>query len=427
MENKKELILAGVALLVLLIVVAPGIYRYLTIEPYAEIDAQTLCRTDGKIPKHSIILIDTTDKLPPSHTKEVHKFIERARDNIALHEKITILHLKQTQEGDPENKYILQEKLSLCSPGHPDEMENIDVPRAKTRNTYNGYFQKPLRTIMEELPELPEAKDTPLFDALTQISRRHDFSHNVDERHLIIFSDFLQNTTAVNQYRKLESVEDLKKRGIEIADFSNIHIGIIYINRPAKENSTAFKRQTKSHQNFWESYFVESGAASANWLLNTAYHRGEAAKAQEKAIKRAYQNFKITPPLDRIYVTSPYGLRIDPIDGGIEHELHAAVDFRASIGTPIYAAAAGKVKKIHTIDDPNSYGLYVVLEHAHGFETLYAHIDEFEADLRKGKRIKQGDIIGYSGNTGRSSAPHLHFEVHHKGKPINPCHLNLEC
>ncbi len=417
--------------LILLIVVSLSIAVSLNEEPYPEINAgegQDYCRVDGKIPQHTIILIDTTDQLPEFYATQVHNFITRIRNEIKVHEKITILHLKHAAKDDPENQKILQNKLSLCNPGRREELKGTDLPPRTAHNTFIRRFHLPIAEILKNLPNLPEAANTPLLESLTQISRRPDFGVNIPSRKLIIFSDFLQNANGVSHYCGKEnciaSVKTLMHYGKSIADFSEVNVAMIYITREKEENTSAQESQTHSHRKFWENYFQEANAASANWLLNSTYPDID-KKHQDQTQKQKHHGFPITAPLKKMFTTSPYGVRIDPIAGGIETKLHAGVDLRFTSNTPIYVVADGRIKKIGQEYDNGYYENYVSVQHGDDYETLYAYRGKISADLREGRSIKQGDIIGYSGQTDSEDSSHLHFEVRHKGKPFNPCHLGL--
>ncbi|WP_418667399.1 M23 family metallopeptidase [Allofournierella sp.] len=104
--------------------------------------------------------------------------------------------------------------------------------------------------------------------------------------------------------------------------------------------------------------------------------------------------------------------------------LHRAVDLQAAVGTPVYAAAVGTVSAVHqwngtvTCGDTNSYGNMVKLAHGEGLETLYAHLDRLA--VVPDQPVSAGEVIGYSGNTGHSFGPHLHFEVRAQGRRENP-------
>ena len=112
-------------------------------------------------------------------------------------------------------------------------------------------------------------------------------------------------------------------------------------------------------------------------------------------------------------VTSSFGYRMHPIYK--TPKFHAGMDFTGTIGTPIYATGNGVV--IESKFD-KGYGRHVVIDHGFSYKTLYAHMDKILA--KKGQKIKRGDVIGYLGNTGLSTGPHLHYEVRKNDKPIDP-------
>ncbi|WP_068597288.1 M23 family metallopeptidase [Vaginella massiliensis] len=112
-------------------------------------------------------------------------------------------------------------------------------------------------------------------------------------------------------------------------------------------------------------------------------------------------------------VASGFGVRFHPILK--IHKMHNGLDFAAPVGTPIYATADGVVSMAGS---GNGYGNMVKLNHGNGYETLYAHMSKIK--VRNGQRIKRGDVIGNVGNTGMSTGAHLHYEIHHHGKVINP-------
>ncbi|MDD3030212.1 MAG: M23 family metallopeptidase [Alphaproteobacteria bacterium] len=114
-------------------------------------------------------------------------------------------------------------------------------------------------------------------------------------------------------------------------------------------------------------------------------------------------------------ITSRFGMRTHPLLG--YSRMHKGVDFGAPIGTPIYAAGAGVVTYVGF---KGGFGRYVRLRHPNGIETIYGHMSRFNKNIHVGSRLKQGDVIAYVGNSGRSTGPHLHFEVHVNGRAVNP-------
>ena len=113
-------------------------------------------------------------------------------------------------------------------------------------------------------------------------------------------------------------------------------------------------------------------------------------------------------------MASGFGYRSDPFTK--VRKFHQGMDFSARTGTPIYASGDGVVARAD--NSRSGYGNHIVVRHGYGYETLYAHLSKY--NVRPGKRVKRGDVIGFVGSTGRSEAPHLHYEVHKNGKPVNP-------
>lgn len=110
---------------------------------------------------------------------------------------------------------------------------------------------------------------------------------------------------------------------------------------------------------------------------------------------------------------SGYGMRIDPIYNA--RKFHAGMDFSAAIGTDVYATGNGIVVKMGW---QSGYGNTVEIDHGFGYKTVYAHLHEFRTTL--GKKVVRGEVIAGVGNTGKSTGPHLHYEVHVKGQHVNP-------
>ena len=120
-----------------------------------------------------------------------------------------------------------------------------------------------------------------------------------------------------------------------------------------------------------------------------------------------------------LYITSRYGYRRHPVNR--KYMMHKGIDFRAATGTKVYASKTGRV--VYAAWE-RGYGRIVRIEHADNYSTCYAHLSRFQVSV--GDIVKQGEVIGLSGNTGVSTGPHLHFEIRYKGKSENPArHLDL--
>lgn len=125
-------------------------------------------------------------------------------------------------------------------------------------------------------------------------------------------------------------------------------------------------------------------------------------------------------PIDGARLTSSFGKRKHPVLGYVKS--HQGVDFGASTGTPIYAAGDGVIERANRF---GSYGNYVLIRHPRKFKTAYAHLSRFAKGMRPGKKVQQGQVIGYVGATGRVTGPHLHYEVYRRGVRVNPMRLDL--
>ncbi len=117
---------------------------------------------------------------------------------------------------------------------------------------------------------------------------------------------------------------------------------------------------------------------------------------------------------DLTRMASGYGYRTDPFTK--KRRFHYGMDFTARRGTPIYATGNGVVKRAD--NRSSGYGKHIRIDHGFGYVSLYAHLSKY--NVRRGQRVKRGDIIGYVGNTGRSVGPHLHYEIFKDKKKINP-------
>ena len=113
------------------------------------------------------------------------------------------------------------------------------------------------------------------------------------------------------------------------------------------------------------------------------------------------------------WITSSFGVRRDPFDG--QRRMHEGLDIATRTGTPVLSTAAGIVREVG--HDPG-YGRLVVIDHGYGYSSLYAHNSQIK--VKVGQRVKRGEVVALAGNTGRSSGPHVHYEVRFNGVPVNP-------
>ncbi len=141
-------------------------------------------------------------------------------------------------------------------------------------------------------------------------------------------------------------------------------------------------------------------------------HYDKSGKSVKKALMKT--------PINGARLSSPFGMRKHPIDGF--NKMHRGTDFAAPMGTPIMASGDGVVKKAGWC---GGGGNCVVIKHNSTYQTVYAHMSKFAKGIGSGVRVKQGQTIGYVGSTGKSTGPHLHYEVIVNGKRINSQKLKL--
>ena len=151
-------------------------------------------------------------------------------------------------------------------------------------------------------------------------------------------------------------------------------------------------------------YYFDKKGSEGHYDIN--------GKSVKKALKKT--------PINGARLSSPFGMRKHPIDGFTK--MHRGTDFAAPTGTPIMASGDGVVKKAGWC---GGGGNCVVIRHNSTYQTVYAHMSKFAKGIRSGVRVKQGQTIGYVGSTGKSTGPHLHYEVIVNGKKINSQTLKL--
>lgn len=157
---------------------------------------------------------------------------------------------------------------------------------------------------------------------------------------------------------------------------------------------------------------LRGSLTALRWAVESQSDRLAALKTSAEAYQHKMRHTPNAWPVTG-RVTSEYGRRRHPTRGVYQH--HAGIDIAVPLGTPVLATAAGKV--VHA--GPNGgYGLTVVIDHGYGLRTLYAH--NARVLVQPGDRVERGDVIALAGSTGVSTGPHVHYEVHVDGRPVNP-------
>ena len=168
---------------------------------------------------------------------------------------------------------------------------------------------------------------------------------------------------------------------------------VLYAALNGKAVNKSFYRFTTPDENITD-YFQENGESSTKFLMKT--------------------------PINGARLSSRFGKRRHPISGYTR--LHKGTDFAAPTGTPIYAAGNGVVERASRY---GGYGHYIRIRHSKGYKTAYAHLSRYARGIRSGRRVRQGEVIGYVGSTGASTGPHLHYEVYKNGRAVDAMRLKL--
>jgi murein DD-endopeptidase MepM/ murein hydrolase activator NlpD len=162
---------------------------------------------------------------------------------------------------------------------------------------------------------------------------------------------------------------------------------------------------------------VEAGTKTSR-LYRYEFDKGQFDYFDEDG--RTAKRGLLRTPVHAAQMTSGFGMRRHPILG--YSKMHEGVDFAAPVGTPIFAAGDGVVVRANFF---GAYGRYIQVRHNGRLQTAYAHLSRFADKLNAGDRVKQGQVIGYVGSSGRSTGPHLHYEVIIDGRKVNPMSVDV--
>ena len=172
-----------------------------------------------------------------------------------------------------------------------------------------------------------------------------------------------------------------------------------------------------------ENELAYSVSATLTSINNRINFQESSYREIEEMIKGKEKLLASTPAIQPVNnkdlnrLASGYGYRIDPVYKTVK--FHAGLDFSAPQGTPIYATADGRVTTAG--NKSNGYGNHVIINHGYGYETLYGHM--VRVKVRNGQMVKRGEVIGWVGSTGKSTGPHLHYEVQKGGRNIDPIYF----
>ena len=234
-----------------------------------------------------------------------------------------------------------------------------------------------------------------------------------------------QNDDLTNNYSVfMERLKQLEMKTAEIENRDNNVYRSIFESQPIPDSARIKAMEKKNEEKLvtgmGESELVKGIAGQLNNLALRMAYQVKSFDEINGLIKNKEKLLAATPSiqpvsnknLDRI--ASGFGYRIDPVYK--DRRAHMGLDFTAPMGTPIYATADGRVKDAGF--NTGGLGNRVVISHGFSLETVYGHMVRIKA--RVGEMVKRGEVIGYVGNSGKSTGPHCHYEVHRNGIPVDP-------
>ena len=261
-------------------------------------------------------------------------------------------------------------------------------------------------------------------------TRKVLFSRDLETDNFIA-TDIITNLNKRIIYKEGKITQSLYRSAINqkipaniIIEFARIYGFQIDFQRDIRRNDTyqiiyeVFEDDNKKIFNTGNIVFADlnlSNQSNAFYYFNDNGDEGH-YDINGKSVKKALMK----TPINGARLSSPYGMRKHPIDG--YNKMHRGTDFAAPMGTPIMASGDGVITKASWC---GGGGNCIKIRHNLSYTTVYAHLSKFAANIKKGKRVKQGQTIGFVGSTGKSTGPHLHYEVIHNGKRINSQTLKL--
>lgn len=350
-------------------------------------------------------------------------------------ERVPMLPIAKTIAAEPEPE-ILQKEVPLARGG---SLETI-LRRA-------GVSRADARKIVEAVGPAADLKDPPRGSTLQMTLGRRVSSKDPRPLEMLSFrpafdqhiqvarvgGDFMAKSLDIKVVKAPARVEGEVGGSLYVsARKLGVPSSIVAQYIKALSFGVDFAREVSASDRFsfvYEREVAETGEEKTGRLLYARLERGGKRKDveltwfQPKGQRGQFfhpdgasiQKLLMRTPVDGARISSQFGSRRHPVLGYTR--MHSGMDFAAPTGTPIMAAGSGTVV---FAGRHGGYGNYIKIRHSNGYETAYAHMRGFKAGIRRGVQVAQGEVIGYVGSTGLSSGPHLHYEIHKGGKPINP-------
>lgn len=368
---------------------------------------------------------DTEASAPPANADLVTASIAPAvpelpkevRTRIALDDGATLMQVLTDNGADRVDAYHAIAALRpVYSPSKLRSGQEISLTFMTTpANADNDTAPSKLLTAISLQPD---------FDREIEVQRGDDGSYKTAEIQKELTNGYARAKGTINSSLFLDAdhagvpapiiVEMIRMFSYSIDFQREIHPGDafeVFFDRKYNEDGVAVKEGDIAYASL-----TVGGKAHRLWRYKMADTSWDYFDENGNSMKK----FLMKTPIDGARISSSFGSRKHPILGYTK--FHSGVDFAAPRGTPIYAAGDGTVKIAGWV---NGYGKFIELGHANKYETAYAHMSAFAKGIRPGVRVRQGQVIGYVGTTGRSTGPHLHYEIHVAGKKVNPLGIKV--
>jgi murein DD-endopeptidase MepM/ murein hydrolase activator NlpD len=287
-------------------------------------------------------------------------------------------------------------------------------------NTHTLRFEKWITPLRVKLLRIFGFIAAAIFTAFIIVVIAFQYIDSPKEKYLKAENDALKEDYSVLNAR----LNQLQKQMLEIETRDNEVYRAIFESKPipdsARVEDIEKNKEVQYVQTLSEGQLVKTITSQLNLLSARMAYQEKSYNDIDDMVKNKAKLLAGIPAIQPVSnkdlrrIASGFGYRVDPVYKVTK--FHAGLDFTAPQGTPIYATADGRVKASGY--NEGGYGNHVVIDHGYGYETLYGHMVRVKA--RVGQNVKRGEVIGWVGNTGKSTGPHCHYEVHKNGNPVDP-------
>ena len=359
-----------------------------------------------KLKKEKISIIDSN--------KKITKFIKE-NNEINIHQNEVILTVKKNDTfGKLIDKYILDNRLQnelIYKLNDLYDLKKLKIGQKiyLYKNNDSDYISKIIIPINFFTDIVINIKNNNIFLLKKETELTQDTESNSIIINSSVYDDGIKSNLPVkilSDAIRLLSFDVDFQRDIQKGNKLEISFETYYNNEKDSFSYGNIKYIKLSfNKNFLEYFFFKTDEGFDDYFTK-----------EGKNVKKAL----LKTPLDGARLSSSFGMRKHPISG--YNKLHKGVDFAAPIGTPIYAGGNGVIE---FVGRNGGYGKYIRIRHNNSYKTAYAHLNNYKKGIYKGLRVNQCEVIGYVGSTGKSTGPHLHYEILLNGKQINPMSLKL--